>query len=92
MHRTQSSRVFVGSNLDLVLSLHNSGPARFAARDQEHRVVKGRALSLACRAEGDPPIEYTWTRRGTPLSPDSRSRYVRVAVSEKFWRISPFCD
>ena len=61
-----------------------SGPARFAARNQEHRVLKGRSLSLACRAEGDPPIEYTWSRRGVPLSTssaqDTKNRFIKCEV------------
>jgi hypothetical protein len=61
-----------------------TGPARFAARNQEHRLLKGRSLSLACRAEGDPPIEYAWTRRGVPLSTssaqDTKNRFIKCEV------------
>ncbi|XP_023349612.1 Down syndrome cell adhesion molecule-like protein 1 [Eurytemora carolleeae] len=50
-------------------------PPRFRRRDQERRINRGSEEILECSAEGDPKIEYIWSRDGRIINPLQFKRF-----------------
>ncbi|XP_053575699.1 immunoglobulin superfamily DCC subclass member 3-like [Bombina bombina] len=52
----------------MAVCLALSGDLSFLLEPADSIAVRGRALTLNCQAEGEPPINITWYKNGNPLS------------------------